>query len=237
MCQIPKPLKMWHMNPYDRNKDTCRAEIRWCCMPVRGFSTAAASWKCPWMAQLGQQSSSGAHIMTPGIHFSGLWALGFCISWLGTHVILSEPSTMFEDDDTAPTVEYDDEEDSHGTIFRFDLRAVRYVKVWSSISSTATAVHFSEIAPCHRILPSRMIVIFCMNMLHVTFQHTGIQKKTKGVHVTCDRLVQITGTAHWTSLLVLLSYPFSSCMFCKRRRLCVHYKGHSRTDSMDFNKI
>ena len=24
---------------------------------------------------------------------------------------------MFEDDDTAPTVEYDDEEDSHGTIF------------------------------------------------------------------------------------------------------------------------
>ena len=157
MCQIPKPPKMWHMNPYDRNKDTCRAEIRWCCMPVRGFSTAAASWKCPWMAQLGQQSSSGAHIMTPGIHFSGLWALGFCIIWLGTHVILSEPSTMFEDDDTAPTVEYDDEEDSHGTIFRFDLRAVRYVKVWSSISSTATAVHFSEIAPCHRILPSRMI--------------------------------------------------------------------------------
>jgi len=55
-----------------------------------------------------------------------------------------ERSTYY-DDDTAPTVEYDDEEDSHGTIFRFDLRAVRYVKVWSSISSTATAVHFSQI--------------------------------------------------------------------------------------------
>ena len=69
-------------------------------------------------------------------------------------MILSEPSIirMSEDDDTAPTVEYDDEEDSHGTIFRFDLRAVRYVKVWSSISSTDTAVHFSEIAPCHGIM-------------------------------------------------------------------------------------
>lgn len=66
------------------------------------------------------------------------------------------------------------------------------------------------------------------------------KKKTKGVHVTCERLVQITGAAHWTSLLVLLSYSFSSCMFCKRRRLyrlCVHYKGYSRTGSMDFNKI
>ena len=52
-----------------------------------------------------------------------------------------------KDNDTAPTVEYDDIEDSNGTIFRFDLRAVRYVRVWSSISSTATAVHFAEIAP------------------------------------------------------------------------------------------
>ena len=167
------------------------------------------------------------------------YRVGFCIIWLGTHVILSEPSTMFEDDDTAPTVEYDDEEDSHGTIFRFDLRAVRYVKVWSSISSTATAVHFSEIAPCHRILPSRMIgwLSFSAWTCFMWPSNTQASKKTKGVHVTCDRLVQITGTAHWTSLLVLLSYPFSSCMFCKRRRLCVHYKGHSRTDSMDFNKI
>ena len=107
-------------------------------------------------------------------------------------MILSEPSTISEDDDTAPTVEYDDEEDSHGTIFRFDLRAVRYVKVWSSISKTDTAVHFSEIAPCHRIMPSKMLVIsyHFLHVLHVTFQHTGIQNDC--VHVTYDGLVQIT---------------------------------------------
>lgn len=62
---------------------------------------------------------------------------------------LSCISTASQDNDTAPTVEYDDVEDSHGTIFRFDLRAIRYVKVWSSISSTSTSVHFSEIVSCH----------------------------------------------------------------------------------------
>lgn len=67
-----------------------------------------------------------------------------CAMLLGKLLFSSHPA---KENDTAPTVEYDDIEDSHGTIFRFDLRAVRYVRVWSSISSTATAVHFAEIAP------------------------------------------------------------------------------------------
>lgn len=33
----------------------------------------------------------------------------------------------------------------YGTIFVFDLRAVRYVKVWSSFSESDTKVHFAEI--------------------------------------------------------------------------------------------
>ena len=80
------------------------------------------------------------------------------------HFVLSVPPGAFgdgfsrlsqvlrKDDDTAPTVEYDDAEDSHGTIFRFDLRPVRYVRVSSSISSTATAVHFAEIVSCRNLL-------------------------------------------------------------------------------------
>lgn len=78
-----------------------------------------------------------------------------------------------KENDTAPTVEYDDIEDSHGTIFRFDLRAVRYVRVWSSISSTATAVHFAEIAPGRMsevsLLSSFLRLKMVFNFHHIVF--------------------------------------------------------------------
>ena len=50
-----------------------------------------------------------------------------------------------EDDEDAPNVTYSDVESGSGSIFRFDLRAIRYVKVWSSISDSAAVVHFAEI--------------------------------------------------------------------------------------------
>lgn len=48
---------------------------------------------------------------------------------------------------TEPFVEYDDVEDSSGTIFYFDVRPVRYVKIYSSINSVDAQVHISEVVP------------------------------------------------------------------------------------------
>ncbi|CAJ1430242.1 unnamed protein product, partial [Effrenium voratum] len=61
-----------------------------------------------------------------------------------TWATVREASTYY-DDETAPTAAYDEVEGSYGTIFVFDLRAVRYVKVWSSFSESDTKVHFAEI--------------------------------------------------------------------------------------------
>eukprot|EP00439_Symbiodinium_sp_Y106_P012060 s2756_g1.t2 len=55
-----------------------------------------------------------------------------------------EANTAYDDDDT-PNVTYSAVESGSGSVFRFDLRPIRYVKVWSSISSSALQVHFAEI--------------------------------------------------------------------------------------------
>ncbi|CAE7551676.1 SSPO [Symbiodinium sp. CCMP2456] len=55
-----------------------------------------------------------------------------------------EANTAYDDDDP-PNVTYSAVESGSGSVFRFDLRPIRYVKVWSSISSSALQVHFAEI--------------------------------------------------------------------------------------------
>ena len=108
-------------------------------------------------------------------------------------------------------------EDNQGTIIRFDLEVARYVRVWSSISSDNTTVHFAEIVAglvniCRHMYISRLWFLPPNSSEPIRHDARVISKEvarlivTSNLHYTCDKFAapfEVNAPSCWAIMQIV----------------------------------